>query len=56
MCIGNQQWLFDLQKSQGNNLLVQASDTNLPIMFTKKTPKNRSPKKVICMVPDPKAK
>ena len=32
------QWqLFDLQNSQGNNLLDQAPDTYLPIMLTKKT-------------------
>ena len=27
--------LFDLQKSQGDNLLDQAPDTNLPIMLAK---------------------
>ena len=35
MCTVNQQQLFDLQKSQGDNLLHPAPDTYLPIMLTK---------------------
>ena len=40
----NWQQLYDLQKSQGDNLLDQAPDTNLPIMLAKKTPEKRFPK------------
>ena len=35
--------LCDLQKSQGDNLLHQAHDTNLPIMLAKKTPEKKTP-------------
>ena len=35
----NQQQLFDLQKSLGDNLLHPAPDTYLPIMLTQKLPK-----------------
>ena len=35
--------LFDLQKSQGDNLLNQAPDTNLAIMPTKIIPENKTP-------------
>ena len=53
----NQWQLFDLQKSQGDNLLDQTPDTNLPIMLAKKTLwEKRLPKEVICMVPGPRPK
>ena len=35
----NQQQLFNLQKSPGDNLLHPAPDTHLPIMLTQKSPK-----------------
>ena len=44
MCMVNWWQLFDLQKSQRENLLDQAPDTNLPVMLAKKTPKNTTPK------------
>ena len=43
MCMVNQQQLFDLQKSQGDHLLDQVPNTNLPIRLTKKPPKNKTP-------------
>ena len=43
MHLVNWQQLFDLQKSQGDNLLDQAPDTYLPIMLTKKPNKNSTP-------------
>ena len=39
----NQQQLFDLQKSQGDNLLHPAPDTYLPIMLTKKSLDTKTP-------------
>ena len=39
----NQQQLFDLPKSQGDNLLHPAPDTYLPIMLTKKSPETKTP-------------
>ena len=39
----NQQQLFDLQKSPGDNLLHPEPDTYLPIMLTKKSPNTRTP-------------
>ena len=39
----NWQQLFDLQKSQGHNLLHPAPDTYLPIMLTKKSPDTKTP-------------
>ena len=39
----NWQQLFDLQKSQGDNLLHPAPDTYLPIMLTKKSPDTKTP-------------
>ena len=44
MCMVNWQQLFDLQKSQGDILLDQAPDTNLPIMLAKKILRIRLPK------------
>ena len=38
----NQKQLFDLQKSQGDNLLHPAPDTHLPIMLTKKLPETKT--------------
>ena len=48
--------LFDLQKSQGDNVLHPAPDIYLPIILTKKSPKLRLPKQVINMVPSQKPK
>ena len=39
----NQQQLFDLQKSQGDNLLHPTPDTYLPIMLTKKSTETKTP-------------
>ena len=39
----NWQQLFDLQKSQGDNLLHPAPDTYLPIMLTKNQPETKTP-------------
>ena len=39
----NQQQLFNLQKSQGDNLLHPAPDTYLPITLTKKSPETKTP-------------
>ena len=39
MCMVNQQQLFDLWKSPGDNLLHPVPDTHLPIMLTEKSPK-----------------
>ena len=50
----SQQQLFNLQKSQGDNLLHPAPDTYLPIMSTKNHMKPRLPKQVTCMVPGQK--
>ena len=47
----NQQQLFNLQKSQGDNLLHLAPDTYLPIMLTKNQLKPRPPNQVIHAVP-----
>ena len=44
--------LFDLQKSQEDNLLDQASDTNLPIIFAKKMPEKKTPQVSHPFVPD----
>ena len=52
----NQQQLFDLQKSQGDNLLHPASDTYLPIILTKNHLKPGLPKQVTCTVPSQKPK
>ena len=41
----NWQQSFDLQKSQGDNLLHPAPDTYLPIMLTKKSPETKIPKR-----------
>ena len=35
--------VFDLQRSQGDNLLHLAPDTYLPIMLTKKSTKTKTP-------------
>ena len=40
----NWQQLFNLQKSQGDNLLDQAPDTTLPIILAQKTPNKNLPK------------
>ena len=39
----NQQQLFNLQKSPGDNLLHPAPDTYLPIMLTQKLPNTKTP-------------
>ena len=39
----NQQQLFDLQKSQGDNLLHPSPDTYLPIILPKKSPNTKTP-------------
>ena len=43
MCKVNQWQLFDLQKSQGDNLLHPAPETYLPIMLTNKSPNTKTP-------------
>ena len=44
MCMVNWQQLFDLHKSQGNDMPANpAPDTKLPITLTKKTTKNVTP-------------
>ena len=43
VCMVNWWQFFDLQKSQGNNLLDQAPDTYLPIMLTKKPTDDKTP-------------
>ena len=51
----NQWQLFDLQKSQGYNLLDQAPDITLLINL-RKLQKENLPNQVISMVPDPRPK
>ena len=43
MCMVNQWQLFDHQRSQGDNLLDQAPDTNWPINLPKKIPEGKPP-------------
>ena len=43
MCTVNQQQLFDLQESPGDNLLHPAPDTYLPIMLMQKLQNTKTP-------------
>ena len=56
MCMVSWQQLFDLQKSQGNDLLDRAPNTTLPINVDKKMPNRKPPSQVIHMVPGVRSK
>ena len=56
ICTVNWQQLFNIQKSQGDNLLDQVPDTTLPINLAKKLPTEYFPNQVMCMVPGPRPK
>ena len=43
MCMVSSWQLFDLQSSQGDNLLHPTPDTYLPIMLTKKSSETKTP-------------